>query len=113
MDQTRKAITGVAAYALACVPIILIKLHAQGHMKRLEAQASEIISQPLHSRLVAHRWVRIRPTGRWFGGIHATFAMDVIEMLGLQVVRLKILVRDGPRERDPAMMAYLPEVFFT
>jgi hypothetical protein len=113
VDQTRKPITGVAADAFACVPITLIKLHAQGHVKRLEAQASEIIPQALHSRLMAHWWVRVRPTGRWLGGIHATFAMDVIEMLGLQVVRLKILVRDGPCGRDPAMMAYLPEVFFT
>jgi hypothetical protein len=39
--------------------------------------------------------------------------MDVIEMFGLQVVRLKILVRDGPGGGDPAMMADFPEIFFT
>jgi hypothetical protein len=113
MDQTRKAITGVAADTFACVPILLIKLDAQGHMKRLEAKAREIISQPLHSGLVAHRRVRVWPAGRWFGGVHATLAMDVIEMLSLQVVRLKVLVRDWPRGRDPAMMTDLTKIFLT
>src|SRR6516164_4784681 len=96
MDQTRKAITGVAADTFACVPIFLIKLHAHGHMKRLEAKAREIIAQLLHSGLVAHWRVRVWPAGRWFGGVHATLAMDLIEMLSPQVVRFKILVRDGP-----------------
>src|SRR6516164_5999451 len=112
-DQARKAITGVAADTFACVPILFIKLDAQGHMKRLEAKAREIISQPLHSGLVAHRRVRVWPAGRWFGGVHATLAMDVIEMLRLQVVRLKVLVRDWPRGRDPAMMTDLAKIFLT
>src|SRR6516164_10041687 len=113
MDQTRKAITGVAADTFACVPILLIKLDAQGNMKGLEAKAREIISQPLHSGLVAHRRVRVWPTGRWFSGVHATLATDVIQMLSLQVVRLKVLVRDWPRGRDPAMMTNFTEILFT
>jgi hypothetical protein len=95
------------------VPILLIKLHAQGYMKRLEAKASEIISQPLHSWLVAHWRIWVRATGRGFGWVHAAFAMDVIEMFGLQVVGLKILVRDGPGGGDPAIMADFPKIFFT
>jgi hypothetical protein len=57
-------------------------------MKRLEAEASEVISQLLHSWFVAHWRVGVRPTGGWLGRVHAAFAVNLIEMLRLQVVGL-------------------------
>src|SRR5215467_7565644 len=113
MNQTRKPVTGVAANASTCVPILLIKLHAQGHMKRLEAEASEIIPQSLHSRLVANWWVGVWATGGWFGGVHSALAVDLVEMLGLQVVGFKVLVGDSPCWRDPTVMTDFAEIFFT
>src|SRR5215469_15844645 len=95
------------------MPILLIQLHTQGHVKRLEAKASEIISQPLNSGFVAHWRVRVWSAGVWFGRVHPAFAMDLIEMLSLQEVRLKVLVRDWPSGRDPVVMANFPEILFT
>jgi len=93
--------------------VFLIKPHAQRHMKGLEAEAHKVISQLLHSWLVAHWRVRVWPGGRRFRGIHTAFAVDLIEMLGLQVIWLKIFVRNGPRGRDPAVVTNLSEIFFT
>src|SRR5690349_783661 len=65
----------------------------------------------LDARLVADCRVRIRRACSGIGRIFAAFAVYVIELLGLGVVRLHVIVRDRPRRRDAPVMTKLSEVF--
>src|SRR5215470_7138331 len=49
--------------------------------------------------------------GRRFGWIFAAIAVNLVEILGLRVVRLQIVIADRPRWGDPAVVAEFAEVF--
>ena len=51
-----------------------------------------------------------RPAGTGLGRILGVVAVDLVELLGLRVVRLEVVVRDGPRGRDPVVVLELAEV---
>src|SRR5215467_6313898 len=60
---------------------------------------------------MADRRVRIRPARGRFGGIFSPPAVDVVEPLGLQVIRFKFVVGNRPGWGNPAKMADFSEVF--
>src|SRR6266545_2981218 len=110
VDQAGKAVAGVAADAAALVGILFIEHDAERRVKRPQAETGEIVIELLHARLVADRRMRIRCAGWRFSGILTSLAVDLIKLLGPGVIRLQIFVREGPRRRDSAVVANLPEI---
>src|ERR671923_1774304 len=88
VDQAGKAIAGVAADAAALVGVLFIEHDTERRMKRPQAKTGEIVTELLHARLVADRRMRIRSAGWRFSGILAPLAVDMVELLGLGVIRL-------------------------
>src|SRR5215472_4191315 len=60
---------------------------------------------------MADRRVRIRSGGGRFRGIFSAPAVNVIEPLGLQIIRFKIVVGNRPSWGNPAEMPDFSEVF--
>src|SRR5690349_6670589 len=67
----------------------------------------------LNALLVTYGRILVRRAGPRLRWIFATIAVHLVEMLGLRVIRLELVVADGPCGRDSAMMPNLTEVFFT
>ena len=65
-------------------------------MKRLQPQSGEVVAQLLEARFVADRRVRIGSASWGLGGVFPTSAMDLIEVLGLGVVRFQIGISEWP-----------------
>ena len=59
---------------------------------------------------MADRRVAGRARWRRLGGILAAIAVHLVEVLGLQVVRLELVVGDRPGRRDAAVVPELAEV---
>ena len=68
--------------------------------------------QLLNSRFVLHGWEAVRRARPRVGRIDTAFAVHLIEVFGLRVVRLELVVADWPCRRDAAVMADLAEVLF-
>src|SRR5713226_9890320 len=52
----------------------------------------------------------IRAACRRLGGIFASLSVDVVQTLGVGIVRLQIVVADRPGRRKTAVMFYFSEV---
>ena len=65
-------------------------------MERAQTHAAEVVGELLDARLVADRRVRVRGGRRRLSRIAATLAVDLVQPLGLAVVRLEVGVRDRP-----------------
>src|SRR6516225_2723976 len=109
-DQTRKTVTRFAANAFACMRIFLIELDAKRYMKWLQPQTSKVITQLLHPRFVAYRWILIRPAGERLSGVCSAFAVYLIQILGFQIIGLEIVVGDGPRRGHAPVVAQLSKI---
>ena len=59
---------------------------------------------------MTHCRPRIGRARRRFSGIFPTLTMNLVKVLGLRVVRLELVVGDGPGGRDAAVMLHLAEV---
>src|SRR5438046_8044498 len=112
IDQARVAVASAAADALARARVLFVQHDAQGGVKRPQPDASKIFAELLHARLMADSGVRIRRRSGRLRRVLATLPVDLVEALGLGVVRLEILVRDGPSRGDTAVMPNFTEVLF-
>ena len=110
LDEAREAVAGLAADALAVRPVVLEQPNAAGRMERVVAGALEVVGQLLDARLVGQRRERVLGARVALGRILAMVAVDLVQVLGLRVVRLHVVVRDRPGRRDPAVVADLPEI---
>src|SRR5215472_8574663 len=110
MDQAWEAIAGLAADALAGAGVLFIELDPERHMEWFQPEASEIVAQLLHTRLVADRRMRIGTTSERVCGVHSALAMHVIQILGFQVIRLEVVIGNGPSRRYAAVVLYLSKV---
>ena len=111
VDQARKAVAGAAADALALVRVSFVSITPSGVWNGCRPSAAKSSRELLNARLVAHRRMRIRRARRRLGRVFAALAVDMIQMLGLRVVRLQIVIGDRPRRRNAAVMPELAEVF--
>src|SRR5690349_6131786 len=91
--------------------ILFVDLQSQRRVKRTQTEALEIVAQLLDSRLMADRRMRVRAAGARFRRVFTAFAVHVIETFGLQVIWLKIVVRNRPGRRNSAKVADFVEVF--
>ncbi len=73
-----------------------LSMHAHRHVKRPESRAGEVLVQLLDARLMADRGILVGRAGRRLGRILAALTVDLVEMLGLGVVRLEVVVADRP-----------------
>src|SRR5712692_5374075 len=111
-DQTGKAVAGIAANTAALVRVLLVKHYADRHVKRLQTRACKVVRQLLDARLMADGGPGIGGVRRRFGRIFSAVSVHLIQILGLRVVRLQIVITNGPGWRDSAMVAQFAEIFF-
>ena len=95
-NQTGEPVAGVAADAAALVRILLVEHDADRHVEGLQSRPREVVGQLLNAWLMAHRRPGIRGTGFWFGRIFSAVPMDLIQILGLRIVRLQFVIADRP-----------------
>ena len=81
-----------------------------GRVERPAPGRREVVGELLDARLVAYRRERVRRAGRRLGRVLAAGAVHVVELLGPRVVRLHVVVHDGPRRRDAVVVAQLAEI---
>ena len=79
-------------------------------MKWLQSRAFEIVVQMLNALFVAYSRIFVRRAGPWFRRVFTTIAVYLVKMLGLRVIRLQLVVADGPCGRDATVMPNLTEV---
>ena len=110
LDQAREAVARPAADALAVRPVVLQEPDAAGRVEGVVAGLLQVVRQLLDAGLVGQRRVRVLGARVALGRVLAVVAVDLVEMLRPRVVRLHVVVRDGPGRRDAVVMAELPEV---
>src|SRR6266704_3053369 len=107
------AVARPAADAGARAWILLVQHDPEGHVKRPQSLAGEVVGEVLDARLVADGRVWVwRARGR-IGRIDPALAVDVIELLGPRVVGLEVVVGDGPGRRHAPPVLDLPEILAT
>src|SRR3984893_6538992 len=72
----------------------------------------QVVGELLDARLVRHRRERIRRARWWLSRVFATRAMHLIHLLGLGIVRLHLVVADGPGRRDAVVVLEFTEILF-
>ena len=71
----------------------LVEQYPAGGVERVQSRLGEVIGELLDPRLVRDRRERIGRAGGWLGRILAVGAVDLVELLGLRVVRLHLARR--------------------
>ncbi len=110
VNQAREAVAGVATNATAMSHVRLVQQDAGRRIRRAITRALQAVGQFLDARLVADGRERIRRAGRWFGGIVAASAVDMVEPFRLRVIRFQILITDGPVGRHAVGGAVCDEI---
>src|SRR5882672_9348609 len=111
-NQTWMTVASVATNAGASSRVLFIDPNPKRHVKRLQARSLKIIVQMLNTLLVTDGRILVGRAGVWFCWIFTARTMHLIEVFSFGVIRLQLVVTDGPRGRDPTVMTNLPEVFF-
>src|SRR5438045_4003037 len=96
-------IAGCAADAGTFLPLLLIDTDAQGNVERLVAEPRQIIVELLDARLVTDSRPGIRGACGGLRRIFATIAVNLVDVLGLRVVRLQFVIPDRPGGRNSAV----------
>ena len=65
----------------------------------------------MNARLVTDRGIAIRRARARFGRVFTAIAVHVIKVFSLRVIGLHLVITDGPRGRDSAVMTNLSKVF--
>ncbi len=89
---------------------VLVKLDAEGQVKRVKALAFEDVAELLDTRLVDYRRVGVGRTGPWLGRVFASLPVYMVQCFGLGVVRLELVVDDRPGRRDAVLVPQFAEV---
>ena len=95
--EAREAVATVATDAAARLRILLVEQDPERRMERPEALAREVLAELLQARLMAHGWMRKGSARGRLGWVFSALSVDVVHALGARVVRLELVVRDGPR----------------
>src|SRR5262249_23824730 len=111
IDQARKTVAGLTTDALARTGILLVELNSKWNVERLQPQPGEVIAQLLQPGLVADGRMRVGTAGARVGRIVSPPAVDLIQLLGLEVIRLQLRVGARQSRRNPSAVTQLPEIF--
>jgi hypothetical protein len=95
VDETREAVAVGTADARREGRIRLVEHDPAGRVEGLVAGGCEIVRELL-DLVVRHRRVWVRSARRRLGRILAPCAVHLVALLGERVVRLELVVRDGP-----------------
>ena len=110
VQRAREAVAVRAAHADAVGHVRLVDQDAARRVERVIAGLGQVIGELLDPGLVGHRRVRVGRAGRRVGRILTSCAVHLVHGLGGGVVRLHVLVGDGPGGRDAVMVAQFAEV---
>ena len=110
VHETRETVAVHAAHAGAVREVRLVEADTARRMERMEPGGLELVGEPLDPRLVRDRRKRVRSAGRRLRRILTARAVDLVQVLGLRVVRLELVVGDRPGRRDPVVVPKLAEV---
>src|SRR5262249_44993757 len=99
LHQARKAVTGVTADALGFVRVLLVEHDAEWNVEWLQSEAGKVVSELLDARLMRDRRMRIGRARPGVGGILATRAVHMIEILSRHVVRFQVVIANWPGGR--------------
>src|SRR6266436_3099335 len=95
-DQTGKAVAGIAANTAALVRVLLVEHDPDRYMEGLQARTCEVVGQLLNAWLMGDSGPGIGGAGRRFCRIFSSVSVNLIQILGLGVVRLEIVIADRP-----------------
>ena len=110
VQRARKAVAVRAPHADAVGHVRLVDQDAARRVERVIAARGQVIGELLDPRLVGDRGVRVGRAGRRVRRILAPRAVHLVERLGGGVVRLHVLVGDGPGRREAVMVAQFAEI---
>ena len=110
MQRAREAVAVRAAHTDAVRQVRLVDQDAARRVERVIAGRGQVIGELLDARLVGDRGVRVGRAGRRVGRILAPRAVHLVHRLGGGVVRLHVLVGDGPGRRQAVMVVQFAEV---
>ena len=110
VQRTREAVAGPALHADAVRQVRLVDPDAARRVERVKALRGQVVGELLDPRFVGDRRVRVGRAGRRFGRILAPRAVHLVHRLGGGVVRLHVLVGDGPGGRQAVVVAQFAEV---
>src|SRR3954447_6250897 len=95
--ETGEAITGIAANAAALVGVLFVEHDSDRYVEGLKARTCKVVRQLLDPRLMGDGRPWIGRAGRRFGRIFSAVSVDLVEILGLHVIRFEVVVADRPR----------------
>ena len=87
-----EAVAVVAAHAAAERHVVLAQQHAARGMEGMQSRCGKVVRELLDARLVRDRRERVGRAGGWLGGVLAPRSMNLVELLGLRVVRLHLVI---------------------
>ena len=102
VGEAREAVELGAPHAPPLLRVGLVEVDADRQVERLEPRALEVVVELLDPRLVRDGRVRERARAARLGGVLAGLAVDEVELLRLGVVRLEVVVGEGPLGEVPA-----------
>ena len=105
VHEAGEAVAGGAADAVAVGHVGLVQHHPAGGVEGLVSGGGEVVRELLDPRLVRHRREGVGRAGGRLGRVLAARAVHLVELLGLRVVRLHLVVADGPGGRDAVVVA--------
>ena len=104
IHQARKTVAGAAANAGTVLGRRFVQLDRERNRERRVSSFGEFVEEFLDTRFMRNgrEWVfRFR---RGLGRVRSSLAMDLIESLGLGIVRLKVAILQGPLGRNASLM---------
>src|ERR1041384_7878890 len=107
------AIARIAPNAETSPRVLFVEPYPQRNVKRLKSGAFQIVVQMLNALFVTHGWIFIRSTGPGLSRIFTSITVYLIKVFGFGVIRLQLVITDGPGRRDAAVMTNLAKVFFS
>src|SRR5258706_6780540 len=110
-NQTWMAVAGIATNAGTGAWVLFIDPNPKRHVKRLQARSLKIIVQMLNTLLVTDRRIFVGRAGVWFCWIFTARTVHLIEVFSFSVVRLQLVVADGPCRRYAAVMTKVSKAF--
>src|ERR1700683_4182059 len=110
MQDAGKAVAIHAAHAGAERHVRFVEQDAGGRVERMIPGAGQVVGKLLDARLMRDRRVGIRRACGRLRRVLSAFAVYLVEILGLRVIRLHILITDRPRGRNAVVMREAAEV---
>ena len=97
-------------HADAVRQVRLVDQDAARRVERVVSALGQVVGQLLNPGLVGDRGVRVRRAGRRLGRILAPRSVHLVHRLGSGVVRLHVLIGDGPGRRQAIVVMDFTEV---